>query len=733
MHPNDRKEVPMINNIKESSKLYASQGLSVIPVKSDKRPAIQWSQYQRAMMTQERIDQVFERSDVTAIGVVCGPVSGNLEVIDVDCKYDDTGTMGDEFLSMINENLPYVYEQLLITKTVNNGYHLYYRCSTIAGNQKLASTATNNVLIETRGEGGYVIAPPSPGYSIDQGSFTDIPLIAEAEREVILGIAKSFDCQPTQVEQINMTRQDIGSGNGSFEDFNAQGDVVNLLIKHGWSVTKETPDRVFLKRPGKDGQDQGANFHKQMRVFFVFTSSTVFQNDQGYNPSQVYTILECNGDFSIASRQLRQMGYGAQQSSPSVSRAENKAHPYIRVGVHYYKIISKVDRYGLNHTEAKPWTRQAIVDDHRTSFLRDIPTYDDFILMPDNVNYKRCHLGCYNLYNEFAHEPAEGPVKWSHILMEHVFGEQFDLGMRYIQMLYLHPDRMAPILVLISEKRQTGKTTFINWLNMIFGNNMVVIGINDLVSDFNQIYATANIIAVEETLIEKNITTEKLKALATAKYVTVNPKHVAQYKLPFFGKFILTSNNEDRFARVDEEEIRFFIRKVGIPQHINHNIEADLKNEIPAFLYELKMLPPIDFSVSRMGFTREELENDALRAVKKESRSSLYKELVMFFTDFFNEQGVEDVFATPVDIKNKWFMHNNQITGSYIAYVMKNEFKLSPEKNQRYSPFGENFQLNTKTGTPYRITRNMFITDSVDDSGGIVKTNDLSKPKETLF
>ena len=222
--------------------------------------------------------------------------------------------------------------------------------------------------------------------------------------------------------------------------------------------------------------------------------------------------------------------------------------------------------------------------------------FDDFCIVPDNFNYTPVYNNCYNLYCEFRHKSVQGRWDWTKKLLDHVFGEQIEQGIRYLQVLYLHPDRMLPILVLVSKERQTGKTTFLNWLNMMFGDNMVLITPEDLINGFNSIYATSNIIAVEETLIEKSITVEKIKSLATGKFISVNQKFVSQFKLPFFGKIIMTSNNEDKFARIDDEEIRFFVRKLGIPKYTNHNIETDLVNEIPAFLNYLETLPPVTIS-----------------------------------------------------------------------------------------------------------------------------------------
>jgi hypothetical protein len=357
----------------------------------------------------------------------------------------------------------------------------------------------------------------------------------------------------------------------------------------------------------------------------------------------------------------------------------------------------------------KKWKKDEIKDDHGRLHLSHVPKFDTFCLVPDNFNYRAVIDNCYNLYHPFRHKEEPGDITWSNFLMEHVFGDQVHLGYRYLQCLYLHPDRMLPILVLVSKERQTGKTTFLNWLNMIFGENCIIINPEDLVSGFNSSYASSNIIEIEETLIEKSITVEKLKALATGKFINVNEKFISQFKLPFFGKIVMASNNEEKFARVDEEEIRFFIRKLGIPTHSNHDIEKNLKEEIPAFLGYLSSLPAVDFSVGRVPFTPEELQNDSLIAVKKESKSTLYKDLVEHFIELFDNDAEKEpfVYVNPNDIKKKWFEFNHQISSPYIRSVIKSEFNMIPCDHMRYSPFSTP-NGPSKTGTPFKFTRQQF-------------------------
>ena len=263
---------------------------------------------------------------------------------------------------------------------------------------------------------------------------------------------------------------------------------------------------------------------------------------------------------------------------------------------------------------------------------------------------------------------------------------------------------------------------------MIFGDNMVNISPEDLTSSFNHIYSTANIIAVEETLIEKAITVEKIKAIATAKFTTVNQKFVSQYKVPFFGKIILASNNEDKFARIDEEEIRFFVRKVSLPRVMNHNIEANLQSEIPAFLHHLTTLPPIDWTRDRSGFTPAEIVNDSLNRVKAESKSGLYKDIGIYAEDVLRNHpnNSKEFYATPRDIKEDWFKNMGNVSLQYIRNVLKNEYNMNPTPTAiYYEPFARSsFNSDKRIGRAYKFTRERFVVDDEDESDpGDVLTN----------
>ncbi len=394
-----------------------------------------------------------------------------------------------------------------------------------------------------------------------------------------------------------------------------------------------------------------------------------------------------------------------------LKKAEKTSVPYIRVGTDYFKVINKKDRDGIERPELKKWNKDEIKLDHGNQHLYQIPKFDDFIMSPDNDNYKNVVENCYNMYHPFVHKPINGSWKWTEILLKHIFGDQYELGIKYLQVLYKYPRQALPVLALVSKERQTGKSTFLDWLSAIFGANMILINPEDISSSFNGVYATSNIIAIEETLIDKSSSVEKIKALSTQKTITVNIKNVQQFKLPFFGKIILASNNENKFIKVDDEEIRFFVRKLGTPKISNHNILNDMISEIPAFLNYLSTLEKPDFTKSRMIFTPDELKNDTLKRVKSESKNWLYKDLIQQFEDYFLNQGnnTDEIKVIPKDLKEYFYLNNHQVSNDYLKTVLEDDFGLvKEEKIIRY----EKLNGESKTGKPYTINRSLFVGDN---------------------
>lgn len=311
-----------MDNLLQTAIQYSQLGLSVIATDAWKRSIVKWAAYQQKLATVQQLTDMFRSPRASCIAAITGCISQNLEVIDIDSKYDLKGRLFERLMAEIQKRDHELIKKLVLVQSQSGGYHLYYRCAVISRGQTLArratsieeiaqhSKATARVLIETRGEGGYIIVPPSPGYAFIQNDCTNIPIISIEQRNILLESARLFNeikknivIQPRSAT----LKQDILS---PLDDYNQRGDVVALVEHHGWKKVHTTSIRTLFLRPGDTNQQSSGDYNHDMRLFSVFSTSTAFKPGKGYSPCAVYAVLECGGNFKEAAKSLAAKGYG---------------------------------------------------------------------------------------------------------------------------------------------------------------------------------------------------------------------------------------------------------------------------------------------------------------------------------------------------------------------------------------------------------------------------------------
>lgn len=404
----------------------------------------------------------------------------------------------------------------------------------------------------------------------------------------------------------------------------------------------------------------------------------------------------------------------------------DKKVPYIRVGTTYYKIIEKPQISGDKISILTKWTRDTIIQDHGRKYIYDIPKFDGFCCIPDHLNYSKTLDKFYNTYNEIPFSPSlvkvnEKDIPFSLSFIEHIFGEQKELGLDYLKILLEYPTQILPILCLVSKERSTGKTTFIKWLKQIFGLNMTYIKGDSFSSQFNSDWASMLIIAIDEVFFDKKEITERLKYLSTTNKDKLEHKGKDREEIDFFGKFILCSNNEDNFIQIDDKEIRFWIRKINPIKSENTEFLENLKNEIPAFLSYLMQRDFYTEKKSRMWFSPSEIRTKALQRLVFKSGNKLESKIVQILYEFFEETGEKEINVIPQDLLNMIIRtHKNTFySRNDVRRVLKEKWNLEPQNNAltycRYDlDYYGNFCRCNAVGRFFNISKN-FITSKFDD------------------
>lgn len=305
-----------MNAIYDTALLAYKSGISIVPPKQNgsKAPLGSWKKYQSEIAERMIIEGWYQGSLFSGLGVVCGQVSGNLEWIDFDSKeiyqlYKDlaqTSGLGNIVKRIENGYLEYT----------PNGVHWPYYCEKISGNKKLAKNKDKKSIIETRGEGGFIIIAPTNGavnpggnYELIQGGLDTIATIATDERKALHELARAFNHE-IKTDELYIKSRANKSKNRPGDDFCKSTSWNDLLPKHGWVKVCTKNNVTHWRRPDKKIGISATTNYADSDLLYVFSTSTEFEAERGYNKFSVYSILKHDGDHSEAASVLASLGFG---------------------------------------------------------------------------------------------------------------------------------------------------------------------------------------------------------------------------------------------------------------------------------------------------------------------------------------------------------------------------------------------------------------------------------------
>lgn len=287
-------------------------GLCVVRARTDgsKAPRGEWKEYQTRRPDEDELRSWFGNGH-PGIGVVCGEISGNLEMLELE-GVAMVGGVGDRVVAACRKaGIGHILDKVAggyQERTPSDGVHWLYRVEgePVPGNMKIARRAASEAelavkpddkvktLIETRGEGGFTIIAPSHGpthptglpWVMKRGGFATIPTITTAERQLLHDICAEFNTyeaehrasEPVPVtSRVAQTAYDGSNVGASW--YNAVNDHLAgtltwdaLLGRYGWTYLRQDRHGSDLwTRPGKD--DGVSAWVKNDRLC-VFSTST---------------------------------------------------------------------------------------------------------------------------------------------------------------------------------------------------------------------------------------------------------------------------------------------------------------------------------------------------------------------------------------------------------------------------------------------------------------------------
>lgn len=326
----ERKFVRVNEKVREYALRYIKAGFSVIPIRRDgsKASSIPWKYYQKKRPSPYEVGQMF-RADV-GIAILGGKISGNLELVDLD-RID----VIDPWIAAVTESAPELVGRLPRIKTPKGGAHFYYRCPEISGNEKLAQEPPStdeagsprpNTLIETRGEGGYVLAPGCPPEChpknlpyehVGGPPIEETPTITPDERRFLLDAARRFNTwTPPVVDHREGGRIPEGDRTRPGDDYNTRAGWREVLEPAGWTIVQRVGEIDHWRRPGKADRGTSATTGHCGECLYVFSSNAApFSPGTAYTKFAAYAMIHHGGDFHLAADALAAAGYGDREKA----------------------------------------------------------------------------------------------------------------------------------------------------------------------------------------------------------------------------------------------------------------------------------------------------------------------------------------------------------------------------------------------------------------------------------
>jgi P4 family phage/plasmid primase-like protien len=317
-----------------------------------------WAEYQETRPSVDELRLAYSTTR-TGIGLVTGSISNNLGMIEIEGRAIREMVWARIKLGLEAEGLSALVNQIAegcLVESPSGGFHLLYHCPDgVPGNKKLARRPSNpeeltaaqtiedaralktgtspklfkpedvpQVWVETRGQHGYVVTAPSNGrvhpsgrpYKQLRGSLLTIATISGEEQESLFTFLRTFDqvprpaYEPTRKiegKSVWPRQSDLKPG----EDYGQRGRWDELLTSNGWEFVRAATDgNRYWRRPGRT-HGISASVSPDDKWLYVFTSSTVFDDERAYDKFGAYAYLEHGGDFRAAAAELRRLKYGA--------------------------------------------------------------------------------------------------------------------------------------------------------------------------------------------------------------------------------------------------------------------------------------------------------------------------------------------------------------------------------------------------------------------------------------
>ena len=237
-------------------------GLSVVPPAQDgsKRPDVDtWAPFQEAPPTIDQLDQWYEGTRRTGVGVVTGKVSGGLEMLEFEGRAKHLIPELEELCRAARLGRPVHRHRARLLRDHAVGRRTPHLSVLRARNDDVRKERGRQGPDRNKGRGGYCIVAPSHGkvhptgnpWTLTHGGFESIVTVSAEERHELHKLCRTLGHTPaTPIGTVPPAAASNGLRPG--DDFNRRGSWPEIIEPHGWTRLFTARDgNEHWRRPGK--------------------------------------------------------------------------------------------------------------------------------------------------------------------------------------------------------------------------------------------------------------------------------------------------------------------------------------------------------------------------------------------------------------------------------------------------------------------------------------------------
>jgi hypothetical protein len=144
-----------------------------------------------------------------------------------------------------------------------------------------------------------------------RGDLCAIPTITPEERTTLLFLATEFNQYHPAIRETPRA-QGANAGDRPGDRWAATVTWADILGPHGWVALRQSGDKIYWRRPGKDTPDCSATTnYGGYDTFHVFSSNAApFDSEKGYTKFTAYVMLNHDSDWKAATRAVAALGFG---------------------------------------------------------------------------------------------------------------------------------------------------------------------------------------------------------------------------------------------------------------------------------------------------------------------------------------------------------------------------------------------------------------------------------------